>query len=171
MRKDNRGFSLIEMIIVIAIAAILVGSSLVMVRQISFANTEKTTETIASMLDRYRITAMGKTGKWYIYIYHLSDGCYIKALDGVKLDTFDASQLDSNGTKICGDRINIYIGSVSGTKVDGSNIIRINYTRTGLFSADTNVFTGGGNEGKIVVDGTGTRTLSLIRSTGKNYTD
>lgn len=168
MRKDNRGFSLVEMIIVIAIAAILAGASATMVRQISFANTEKAAETIATTLDRERITAMSKAGNGYIYIYQLDDGYYMKTLHGVSLDAYDASFLDNSGHKICSNRIEIYKDSTSGTKVEGSNIIRIHYTKTGVF-ADTNVFSGTEVEGRIVVTGVGTRTLSLIKTTGKNY--
>lgn len=169
MRKDNRGFSLVEMIVVIAIAAILAGASATMVRQISFANTEKTAETIATTLDRERIAAMSKAGNGYTYIYKLDDGYYMKTLHGVSLDTYDASFLDTSGIKICGNRVEIYKDSTSGTKVEGSNIIRIHYTKTGVFSADTNVFSGTDVEGRIVVTGVGTRTLSLIKTTGKNY--
>lgn len=170
MRKDNKGFSLVEMIVVIAIAAILVGASATMIRQISLANTEKAAETIATTLDKERITAMSKAGTRYTYIYQLSDGCYMKTLD-VSLDTFDGSLMDNNGIKLCSNRVEIYKDSTSGTKVEGSNIIRIHYTKTGVFASDTNVFTGTNVEGKIVVTGVGTRTLSLIKTTGKNYMD
>ena len=163
MRKDNGGFSLIEMIIVIAIAAILTGSSFTMVRSIAYANTKKASETVLSTLDTQRITAMSKKGNWYVYIYHLSDGCYIKAVDNVELSSFNASYLDNKGIKICSDSIGIYIDSEAGTKVDGTDIICIKYTKTGVFDGTKT------NVNKIIVDGTGTNTITLVHSTGKSY--
>lgn len=170
LREDNRGFSLVELIVVMAIVAILVGATVSLFRQITFANTEKAAETISANLEKARVTAMSKSGNNYIYIYKLDDGYYMKS-SSVLMDALDAAQLDKNGVKICNNNIKIYRGGASGTLVDGSEVIRIRYTKTGVFHAETNVFSGSGTEGQIVVNGVGDHTISLIKTTGKNYVD
>ncbi len=170
LREDNRGFSLVELIVVMAIVAILVGAVVSLFRQITFANTEKAAETISANLEKARVAAMSKSGNNYIYIYKLDDGYYMKSLSD-NLDAFDGALLDESGVRICNNNIQIYRGGASGTLVDGSEIIRIRYTKTGVFHTETNVFSGSGTEGQIFVDGVGDHTISLIKTTGKNYVD
>lgn len=160
MRNNQKGMTLVEIIIVIALIGILAGSSVVLIGHIGYANTKKTVESIDVSLDKLQSTAMSKKEKQYLYIYKRDDGYYMKQLSE-KLDVLDSTKLDGNGTKISGKDTEIHIDSPSGTIVESDTIIRIKYTRSGVFDTDTNV-------NGIVIEGKGSYTITLVKETGKH---
>ena len=171
MKRDHRGFSMVEIIVVIAIVGILAGISVTMFGQVRYANAKKTVETVSDRLDSQRITAMGQKETQYLYIYRLDDGYYMKLLedDGsgtMVLNTLDTSLLNESGTKICNTSLKIYIDSeTSENLVSGDKIIRIAFKRTGVFDTSDK----GTNVHKILFVGNSTQTITLIEQTGKHY--
>ena len=168
MKIDQKGMSLVEIILVIALVGILAGTSVSMIGYVHYANTKKTVEAVDAALDKQQVNAMSKAGKSYLYIYKLSDGYYMKQLTD-ELTTFDGTKLDTNGKKLSGNGTEIYLESESGTLVDGSSFVRICYKKTGIF--DKEVLVDGTectNVEKIVVKGNGTYTITLVEETGKH---
>lgn len=161
MESKSKGMTLVEIILVIAIIGILAGSAVLMIGHIRYADTQKTVKTIDSALDKLQIQTMSKTGNRYLYIYHLSNGNYMKVLTD-NLASFDATKLDSNGTKLSNDSVSIYMDSLSGTKVDGSDFIKVAYTKELTFD------TGNTNVNAILVNGGSTYKLQLYNETGKH---
>ncbi len=160
---DHSGMSLVEIIIVVAIIGILAGSSYAMFNNIKSANMKDTVETIDSQLDKLQMQTMSKSGNPYMYIYKLSDGYYMKVLNE-KLDTFDGSKLDANGSKVCGTDVDIYLrkSGVTDELIDMSgNFIRIAYLKSMEFSSDTNV-------DSVVLTGISSYEIKLMKETGKH---
>lgn len=159
--QNQKGMTLIEIILVFAIVAILAGSAVMVIGRLRYADTQKVVTTLDSSLDKLQVQTMSKTGDHYMYIYHLSDGCYMKVLPD-DLTSFDSSKLDANGTRLANDTVSIYMDSAAGTKVDGSNFIKVAYTKSLTFDSKTNV-------NYIVVVGGSTYTIRLVDDTGKHF--
>lgn len=162
---DHRGMSLVEIIIVIAIIGIMAGSSFVMINNVKAANLKDTVETIDTSLNKLQMQTMSKAGNPFLYIYKLGDGYYLKILYE-KLDVFDGSKLDADGTKVATNAVKIYMDAEAPDKLveDGGRFIRIAYRKSMEFSYtdnDTNV-------NSIVVTGISAYEIKLMSETGKH---
>lgn len=167
MKKDQRGFSMVELIVVIAIVGILMGASVSLIGHIRSANIQKAVETVSDMLDRQRINSMTKQGTHYLYIYRLDDGYYMKALSD-KLITYNDGLLGTGGTKICSDAISVSMQNGAGsieTMQKKNQIIRIVFKKSGALNTDPD---SGTTYDHIIFTGNGTYTIELYASTGKH---
>ncbi len=167
MRKDRRGMSLVEIIVVIAVIGILAGFSVPLLGNIRYANTKKTVEGICSALDRQRVAAMTKEGNTFLYIYRKEDGCYAcSAADSYDDVPSAPGTFGDGGIKLCGNSTEIAF-SLGGTarQVEGDDMIRIGYKRSGVLDAANT------NAEQIIVSGNGTHTITLIAQTGKYVAD
>lgn len=176
--EDHKGFSFVELIVVIAIVAVLTGVSATLFGNLQYANTQAAVESVHSMLEKQRITTMSKEGNWYLYIYKLTDG-YFMMMSNQMYDTKSEVANIESGTKICGTGIRISAGS-SGTALGDNDMIRISYSRNGIFSDDTKVITASGpadffdagtREARIVFTGRASHNVTLYKDTGKNFID
>lgn len=168
MKKDQRGFSLVELIVVIAIIGVLAGGTVTLISHIQYANTQRAVQAVSDMLNRTRITSMSRQGPQYLYIYRLDDGYYMKVCDSV-LDAYDDSKLGSGGIKICSDSISISMNLSGGSPVAlqrRNQVIRVAYKRSGVLN--TNIASGGSNADQIIFNGNGTFTIQIYANTGKH---
>lgn len=95
----NKGVSLAEMIIVIAIIALASSVTISLVGQLGFAKTQKAAKTINITMDKLRMETMSKGFSYKLYLYLAEGDLYMKILkDG---DTVTLTK--DNGEKLIVD--------------------------------------------------------------------
>ena len=160
-KKNQKGFSLIEMLVVVAIISILAGVSLRIVGYLRVANAEKTVQTIEKACTKLQATSMSKASKPFLYIY-MNDGEYYYVFSATDCNSYDASVMKKDGDPI-GKGIKI-TREASGTmnEVTGAVFIKIAYKRDGTFdTAKTNC------DAIKIEAGNSTERLKLVKETGK----
>ena len=76
----DKGVSLIEMIIVIAIITLASSVTISLIGQLSFARTQKAAKTINITLDKLRMETMSKGISYKMYLYLVDGDLYMKIL-------------------------------------------------------------------------------------------
>ena len=166
--KNNKGFSLIELMVVISISSILMIGAASGIRILTLANTNKIAQTIDSALDRNRIITMSKGSYHYIVIY------WVSAKQEYLMDTItSATELDasswssvapeSSKTLASKEVLISYKNSGSLTTIsvrDQALLIRNDPSTGGFKSSCSNI--------SITSKGI-TKTINLVAKTGNHY--
>lgn len=165
--SDKRGFTFVEIIIVIAMLGIFAVLTVLYMGHLRDINVKRTVNEVDTALDKLQVRAMSRAKTPYMYIYHLDDGCYMKVLEE-KITVFDSSKFDKNGTHISADAIKIYRNDeTEANKVDGDNFITIVYNKSSEFNYEA----GATNVSTIIFKGNSTYKLRLIKETGKHIAE
>ena len=163
--RNEAGVTLIEIIIVLAIIGILASASVLLIGHLHYADTERVINNIDTSMNELQIKNISKAEQSYLYLYHLSDGYYMRILSD-DLSGFDSSKLNGDGTKLSNNTIEIYGTDAGGSRVaikGTANYIKVSYTKSGSFdSSKTNVK-------EIAIEGTPQQTLTLVFDTGKHF--
>lgn len=174
MKINNRGISLIEVIVVVAIMMVLTATSVSAMSYLVRGNAKKAAKTIYSFVTQSRTDAMTKSGDWTLTIKKSGDNfvlvteCTGFSLGGVLQDcldsagnAYDKTVLDSNVTGImCG-----------GIAIDDANSCVIKFKKsTGevdkINGHEATASSGGYMDIVVSLSGN-TRTLRLYYLTGK----
>ena len=75
VKKNNGGFSLVELIVVIAISVVLIGAATISIRSVMGVEVKQCARNIESIINKTRVTSMGKDSA-VLKIYKASDGAY-----------------------------------------------------------------------------------------------
>lgn len=182
IRKNQSGFTLVEMIIVIAIAAILAGIAGASFGAIRAGNAAKSASKFDSKLSTTQTTNMTKEGKTFLYVYQDSNGiqAVVVTADTANPDGFTTrNQVTSavaagnaSATKIGGSKVSVSAtGSGSSLTLNTSNMLKIGFdkatgafTRSNLGAASDTTF-----YDEISFSGSEVFKVKLVKATGKHF--
>ncbi len=168
----NAGFTILEMIVVVAIMAIGLGLVSMSVNTIFSLETKRCVKEIASELGKEKVTAMTRAGDVYMRLYKTGDGIYI---DKYENDKPAEQDIKVGSAKIA---ITCHVGSdPTGAPLDADGIIIAFNRNDGSFKTAGQAWAlydesapGAGIGGyytKIVVRSGASRTIILWPDTGK----
>lgn len=181
MRKDDRGFSLVELIITMGIMAILAGVTVFAVGYINTGKTKKASTALDNQLDYIQTETMTKKGTAYLYLYKTADGIYtyVHTTDTTYPDGFTSrTQLDSNlpsggGRKICDASVTGRVSTSGGDSYELStgNMLKIGYDKsTGSIAySNSGSVTETDFYNRISLEGKQHFQINMIKATGKHY--
>lgn len=180
MKKNNKGFSLIEIIITLAIMGVLTGMISLSFSYIQHANTRSAAKTVDSTISKLKFDVMSKQDKPYLYLYQIDGNCYMKVTTNSKGDDLDKA----TGKLLCNSAVSVLVkryqcdstgSEISGTEEEKSLLalgskIRISFTKSsGAFITDDISGTKYGYKQIAFGDSVGDFTINLVKDTGKHY--
>ena len=102
MKNNNKGFSYVEMIVVVAIMALMVGMITISIGMVGRNKVNRASEKLESMIDKARVSAMTKgTKKGFLNITVVGNDVYAYAGEQV----FTAADVKNKGEKICDKKV------------------------------------------------------------------
>ena len=164
---NNKGMTLIEIVIVIAIIAIVGTSAFVGVESISSQNVSSVASEINSNLAKARLESLSKSA-CYLHITADDKGDYYLLFNS-------SSTVGSDiGTKIGSRKLNIsYVTNAGVTKIDSEDSIAIYFDRTSgkvtYYDDSASPMEISGVKGLKIDDGKKERNVIIVSNTGKHY--
>lgn len=169
-RDNNKGFSMVELIITVAIMAILTGTFVSAAGYLKYANAKSGAKKINAELSALRIDTMSKKNTPYLYIYTIDNSTYLKVVTGADADKATIGgtpNLDKNTTKIGNPQIKVSYTKDGSSYEDlgGSNkVIMIKMDKSsGAFTSDFQGIKVASADGKT------SYVIKLVKTTGKHY--
>lgn len=176
-KLNQKGYSLVELIIVLAIMGILAGASVSLFGYLAHANSKKVITSIDSTLDKLQVNSMGKKDYQYFLLYEKNGNTYYRIVNSSsEISDFSSYLSDTDGTFLSNSGIRFSYLNETGsfTDISGSNYLYISYTKKGTLSAEgSNIFGGVDTDsnykvGQIKISGRSENYIRLVKATGKH---
>ncbi|MDR0838365.1 MAG: prepilin-type N-terminal cleavage/methylation domain-containing protein [Oscillospiraceae bacterium] len=119
MRRDNRGYSLIELIVVIALLGILVGIVTSSLAPLLSARARRAAFSADSLIAKCKVFSMSRTGDVYVRIYRDARGVVGDYYEGANL--VETEILGSRGVVIAPDSATVSFNRATGGLKPGSD--------------------------------------------------
>lgn len=168
MKNNNSGFSLVELMVVVAIMAVLSTGVYIGYNALFNQKAKTAAKEVKAMLQTVRMTTMSKSGTYKLLISEDStDGCVI--IKSISIDSSGAEnvikeeKLDSS--------ISIVAKKTNGSEQNASDGIELSFNRSSGAFEPCNGIAGGEYYNQLIVKGGSTVTILLSQSTGKMSID
>lgn len=175
MRKDNKGFSLIELLVAIAIMAIVTGIATLSYNVVRKADVKKSAQVLDSMLTSVRTNNLSQASKSYLYIYlDSSDECFYYKISNTL--TTNPGGLSDEAVYLCADSITLkckFSDSTSRTVQTGNTVAFTFDKSTGALIMYYNATTPYSSTltGIEFSRGSKTSKITIASETGKHFID
>lgn len=132
--KDNRGFSLVELLIAVALIGIVTGASVLSINMISRANVDKGMRLVVDGMGKLQTECLSKSQPTYMYIYQDSDDgdYYMKfsktlhtSVSAIMNDSQEAEMIESSKAQI-----NVISARNGNSTIKDGNFIAIKYKKS-----------------------------------------
>lgn len=160
MKSNNKGISLIEIILVVAMLAILSTGSITIYKSLGYANTTKAVKLIDDGMSKIRIHTMSRTDKQYLYLYNIGGTVYMKISSEVNPVLADLNA--TTGIKFA-KNISFRYKDATGehSLTSGSNICIYFKRVTGAFDSDIQYIK--------LSSGNNASQITCVKETGKHW--
>ncbi len=160
MAKQNLGFTLIELIVIVAIIGIVSVGGTMAISTVYNADALKVAKKIESAMTTARMETMSKADKQYLYLYVIDNSLYMKQSSA---DTGIVAILDENTGIKLSSRVNVvYSNSGYNLNLIEGAPLRIGYLRsTGAFDSNLNSITLKNTSKEYII--------SCVTETGKHW--
>lgn len=165
MKTNNKGFSYVEMVVVIGIMALMVGMITISIGTVNRNRVNRASEALESVIKTARVSAMTK-GATHGYLNIAKDGNTVYAAVGDQL--FTVEDVKMQGEKICSGKVYIDFRSLDDS---GFHDNYSSETSSGVYSLGFKQVSGGPEDGVIhnVVVRDGSRADDGTIPTGVKY--
>ncbi len=168
MKNNNKGFSLVELLVVVAILSVLAVGTTLSYRAVRSADVRKAASTFEEMMKSVRTECMGKAETHYLYVYKESDGYYY-VISSTKSSSLTQIKSMSGVQKLCAKSIDISCETESGSdSITTGTYVTIYFEKgTGKVKYSCNGTDGGNLTGVVVKRGSKTSNVIVAYETGK----
>lgn len=175
--KQNKGFTLIEILVVLAIMAILAASSAAGFSRISYANFKKVAGKVNNEISDCRAVCMSHAAPAYTYIYNRGGDIYLYSTTNGKMNASDLSS--ANLERIASSDVTIsYVEANDATDtyktLSNGEFLEISFKLNGSFRTSAPNGEAGNSTKfykkiKIKKNNGGSRIITMIQETGKHF--
>lgn len=138
--RDNKGFSLVELVVAIAIIGVLVGASALTINMVSRANVEKGMRLVESTMGKLQTECSSKSKPIYMYVYQDSSDSdyYIKVSKNLHTSVSDVMSDSAEAETIEASNVDVYYvtekteNGVNGGphKIEGNTFVAVTYNKS-----------------------------------------
>lgn len=159
LHEKNKGFTLIEIIIVLGIIAVLTTLTFSLIGYLNFQNTKKATKTIHITLDKVRMETISKGISYKTYLYLVENDLYMK----IQKNDEEISLTKDSGEKLSSNCKVTYKreGDLDYKELDEISYICLYFSKgSGSFLSDY--------EWISISNGRKSSTIQFVKETGKH---